>query len=82
MNMAPPEIELSKNIETKADGCKPSVLSELLCCPFCGGKAFTWRLFGGWKVSCENDCITMPPRYEVSFTSEENAKRKWNHRAT
>jgi hypothetical protein len=65
----------------EADSCKPSVLSDLLCCPFCGSEAFAWQIREGWKVSCKSDCVTMPPRHDMWFTSIEQAVAHWNKRA-
>ncbi len=57
--------------------------SALLCCPFCGAEAFVWpTMLNGWKVSCRKDCVTMPSRFDMGFTSEEGAKKHWNRRAT
>lgn len=69
----------------RVDTCgKPtSVSNDLLCCPFCGGEAFVWEMLGKmWKVSCTKDCVSMPPRFDMGFTSEEGARKNWNHRAT
>ena len=52
-------------------------------CPFCGSKAVLWPfgIVGGrWKISCSNDCVTMPPRFETGFTTKEEASKKWNTR--
>jgi hypothetical protein len=55
---------------------------NLLPCPFCGSPAFMWKTINGYKVSCENDkgCVTMPPRFDISFTSPEEAEKHWNRR--
>ena len=57
-------------------------LSELLSCPFCGADAFIWQGHVGLKVSCLKDCVTMPPRYDMGFTSKDQAIEHWNRRAT
>ncbi len=44
--------ELFKILAEKEDGCKPSNLSDLLCCPFCGGKATLDRRDN--LVTCNN----------------------------
>jgi len=52
-------------------------------CPFCGAEAVLWPfgIVGGrWKVSCSNDCITMPPRFDLGFTTKKEAITKWNTR--
>jgi len=55
---------------------------ELKPCPFCGGKAFMWGRGEKIKVkvSCEKDCVTMPPRFDVFFTSIDEAVKRWNKR--
>jgi len=54
---------------------------DLLCCPFCGAEAFIWPILGNkFKVSCKNDCVTMPPRFDTGFTSVEQAIEFWNRR--
>lgn len=57
---------------------------KLKPCPFCGANAFIWKdavLSHGFKVSCEKDCVTMPPRRDTSFSSVEAAIDRWNTRA-
>jgi len=54
---------------------------NLLPCPFCGAPAFLWGTVNGYKVSCEKDCVTMPPRFDISFTSPDEAGKQWNRRA-
>lgn len=60
---------------------------ELKNCPFCGRKAIVWggpavsRYRAGYRVSCESDCLSMPSRPDISFTSEESAIKAWNTRA-
>jgi len=78
--MAPPEIELSKSNETKKDGCKPSVLSELLCCPWCGWAA-TYGvdiLTGKSFVRCSGHCEVDP--HTRLCENEIEAATIWNHR--
>ena len=56
---------------------------ELKDCPFCGAKAVLWPfgIVGGrWKVSCSNECVTMPHRFETGFATKEEAVKKWNTR--
>jgi hypothetical protein len=53
---------------------------NLLPCPFCGADAFTWTAIQGTKVSCSKDCVTMPPRFDMWFTSIEEAIKHWNRR--
>jgi len=53
---------------------------KLKPCPFCGAPAFLWRTVNGYKVSCEKDCVTIPPRFDVSFTSPDEAVKHWNRR--
>jgi len=53
---------------------------ELKACPFCGSEAFIWRIATGYKVSCKKDCVTMPPRHDMGFTSKEEAIKAWNTR--
>ena len=57
---------------------------ELKPCPFCGGQAFIWNLGSahGSRVSCENDCVSMPNRKDIWFTSENNAAEAWNTRTS
>ena len=57
-------------------------MEELKPCPFCGSEAFFWNLGyeHGEKISCENDCVTMPPRHDVWFTNREEAIKAWNTR--
>ena len=52
---------------------------KLKPCPFCGGEAFVWRLSYRYKISCKQDCVTMPPRFDMWFSSEEEAIKKWNN---
>lgn len=52
-------------------------------CPFCWAEAVLWPfgIVGGrWKVSCSNDCVTMPPRFDLGFTTKKEAIIKWNRR--
>lgn len=53
---------------------------ELLPCPFCGAAAFIWQMHTGSKVSCSKDCVTMPSRFDMGFTSREIAIKFWNRR--
>ena len=55
-------------------------LEELKPCPFCGKKAFLWPHHNGAKVSCENDCVSMPNRFDTAFASKEEAIKSWNRR--
>lgn len=57
----------------------------LLLCPFCGSKAYLCEggnstIKGKHKVSCEKDCVTIPPDGRW-FTSQEQAIKAWNTRA-
>lgn len=78
--MAPPEIQLSKNIETRKDGCKPSDLSELLSdnmieCFNCG-RAVYLTMFAhrkdkrivGWIFLCTACAPTMADK-EMEFVA-------------
>jgi hypothetical protein len=52
-------------------------------CPFCGGEAYIWSLpgaFRGLKIGCRSDCVTMPPRFDMGFTSASAAVKAWNKR--
>ena len=52
-------------------------------CPFCGAEAVLWPfgIVGGRrKVSCSNDCVTMPPRFDPGFTTKKEALETWNNR--
>ncbi len=53
---------------------------ELKTCPFCGADAFVWGMNRRYKVSCSNDCISMPPMVDMWFTSEQEATKQWNKR--
>ena len=56
---------------------------KLKTCPFCGEDAFVWRAVNfsiGLKVSCKNGCVTMPSRFDVWFTSDEQMIEAWNKR--
>jgi hypothetical protein len=56
---------------------------KLKACPFCGAEAFTWVNLAheGWfKISCMRDCVTMPSRPDIWFTSESEAETLWNRR--
>jgi hypothetical protein len=55
-------------------------MNDLKKCPFCGSDAFMWCTKAGFKISCKEDCITMPPRVDIAFTSEEEAMKAWNQR--
>ena len=56
-------------------------MEELKPCPFCGGEAFITSLSKHQhKVFCNNDCVTMPPRHDMWFTSYEKAIKAWNRR--
>jgi len=60
-----------------------NMTEKLKECPFCGSKAVLWPfgIVGGrWKISCSDDCVTMPPRFETGFTTKEEALKKWNTR--
>ena len=56
------------------------ITEMLLPCPFCGEEAFVWTAIQGTKVSCSKDCVTMPPRFDMFFTSIEEAVKHWNRR--
>ena len=70
--------------EREADGCKPSVLSDLLGCPFCG----TIPIIEPWLcgdppkrlISCANEYCYVEP--SVSGETLAVAIAKWNRRAT
>ena len=53
---------------------------KLKPCPFCGEDAFLWVHRNGVKVSCKNDCVSMPPRFDCCFTNDEQAIKAWNTR--
>ncbi len=50
-------------------------------CPFCGSKAYIWNISNKYRVSCKNDCVSMPARPDVWFTSKDVAAEMWNTRA-
>jgi hypothetical protein len=53
---------------------------KLKPCPFCGAEAFFWIIMENmWKVSCSKDCVTMPPRFDMGFSSEDEAMKHWNN---
>jgi Lar family restriction alleviation protein len=57
--------------------------NKLLPCPFCGGEAYIWHAVHqsyGLKVSCRNDCVTIPSSFDTWYTSEEQAIKSWNRR--
>lgn len=61
--------------------------SDLLPCPFCGASAFIYHDMRRikskkiWcKIGCKYDCVTMPPRHDMWFTSEDEAANAWNRR--
>ena len=73
-----------EDCEQKSDGIQPSVLSDLLCCPFCGGEGryFCWDKSPkigeeGYSINCE-DCEVESPIYPTM----DEAKQWWNRRAT
>jgi len=73
-----------KRFKAKADGYKPSVLSDLLGCPFCGAMPIIERWHGGGPlkrlISCINeDCDVSP---SVTGQRPAEAIARWNHRAT
>lgn len=57
-------------------------MTKLKPCPFCGSNAYVWdaMIIRGYKVSCDKDCVSMPSRSDVTFTSEEQAIKAWNTR--
>jgi len=70
--------------EPKEDSCKPSVLSDLLGCPFCGAMPTMEPWHGGGPrkrlISCVNENCPVEP--SVSGETPAKAIAKWNHRAT
>ena len=63
---------------------KASELTHLLACPFCGEYPFMYdnpTQFNKWKIACPNDCVTMPARFDMWFTSKEQAIKRWNKRS-
>jgi len=66
----------------KADGCKPSILSELLGCPFCGNKYIGIEKIPPegktiwWRAMCQN----CGARSQMAGTRETSIKN-WNERA-
>lgn len=72
--------EVEKIFRAKADSSKPSVFSELLCCPFCGGGAVvesTDKSNIFWRTKCLA-CHAQA----TTTTSKEKAIIFWNRRAT
>ena len=55
--------------------------NKLKPCPFCGSEAFMYLTRVGIKVSCENGCVAMPPRFDVGFAGKGQASNAWNRRA-
>ena len=60
-------------------------MEKLKKCPFCGSEAFIYFVggnskFNKYKVSCKNGCVTMPPRFDMNFTSQLEALKAWNKR--
>lgn len=72
---------MTNNIKKSEKNAQQGDQNDLLCCPFCGRAAFYWIVYRNcWKISCENDCITMPSRFDTAFTSKEQARKRWNQR--
>ena len=54
---------------------------ELKSCPFCGGKAESWKgMFGEHKVSCANDQCGVSLASGLWRTTKEAAIIDWNRR--
>ena len=72
------------NVEKKKNGREASkLLSELLCCPFCGGDATETQKGSNYViVRCEYlGCFVRPSA--VCYIEEGNYNfMPWNHRAT
>ena len=71
------------DIENQVQEPKQANAESLLSCPFCGSDAFIWpaMIMKGYRVSCKNDCVLMPSRPDVAFSSEKVARAHWNSRA-
>ena len=54
-------------------------MSELLPCPFCGGKAFADGEHSWWQVAC-NNCGAVVDNMGENYSTEENADKAWNTR--
>jgi len=75
--------DTEKRLERKqAEKMSKKILTKLLCCPFCGGKALLEynKSFDLYKVICENEKCAVKPNTEFTKT-EESAISKWNTRA-
>lgn len=68
-SMAPSETKLTRTITDKTDDCKPSILSELLCCPYCGSPGQlrsnkSNKEKPSWNVGCSRvTCIIYRPNF-------------------
>lgn len=73
--------------EQEVDGNKPSDLSELLCCPFCGGEIteHPTKRFREYYLVCwhESECYMCDSKSPFNFTLlPRNSVSQWNKRAT
>lgn len=68
----------------KADGCKPSVLSELLYCPFCGGNVRLETTIMDTPIICKKCRLFMirSNLHKNDAQVKETLVKCWNHRAT
>lgn len=77
--------------EKTDEGKTESVLSDLLCCPFCGEFPKFWHIVKGENnehesmyIYCDNRKCLIQPRYpNVPWRDmpKENAIKAWNQRA-
>lgn len=70
--------------EQEVDGCKPSVLSELLGCPFCGASKWEISFYGiegrsQAKLNHEPDCFF---HSSTRLFLPSDTYIEWNRRAT
>ena len=54
-------------------------MDKLLPCKLCNEQPYLWLdPAGGYKISCINECILIPPKSQPGWKKRDDAIQSWN----